>query len=122
LAIDLASSISPCMPNMRFTPFSGFILLPLKAKAPARKPSEPIAAGVATAATRVRAKSRSTGMATAPSRRRIARPGSKSATAETSKLSPSVTMDWSEVIIIGPARAIQAAPISTTKAVPSSRD
>ena len=71
LAIDFASSIRPCRPNMRFMPASGLSLLPLKAKAWGRKPSEPSIAGAPTAATRVSANRTSTGRATAPSRRRI---------------------------------------------------
>ena len=49
-ASALVSSISACVPNMRFRPDAGFILEGLGAIADQRKPSEPSMAGVPTAA------------------------------------------------------------------------
>ena len=123
LAIDLPSSIRPWRPKMRFMPVSGSSLSPLKAKAPVRKPSEPSAAGVPTAATRVSANRPSKGRAIDAeqaqhdaARIEVADVGGVEGqpVGRPSRCSAS--------IIIGPASAIQAAPTSTTRAVPSSRD
>ena len=122
LATDLPSSTRPCVPKMRLSPDSGLSFDPLKPSAAGRKPSEPSIAGAPIAAAMVIANRANSGRTTAPARRQITAPGSKSRRSAALNDRPSVSMFCSAVTVIGPRKAIHSAPPRTTSAVPSSRD
>ena len=120
LAIALPSSISPCRPKMRPSPFAGLIRLGLNASASQRKPSEPRIAGPPIAATSVRPSSAASGAAIISIRRAAIPAGSNPAMSPRSKLSPRASMCPIAPTNHGPASASQPAPASITSATPSS--